>query len=347
MKVKKLKITKLREVDIMKKEDPISLRQITPILVSAMNKIKSLDDRDYILTLGVYGATAKETRTKKSPIDIYVFLNTSAIKKPIINKERAVNSLYGIPTDYWEPIRAIIVDEFGINPFTQKPYVINIVSAYEVKNKKDSVYTDMLVLKNNRLVSYRSSFGESEFSNKASTLLIEGSTVLNFPDVVTVKNQPNIISVLVSVLAYYGIEVNAETLCCDLNTEKLNTTFVRSIIRVLKKYNLNVDQGIMNIDMLQNYIDRKIPIIVVLNKDVEEELMPCDESEHFVVVMGYTDTKIFFEDPITNERNSLTIAGFDKKWKDIMHSNNIFRKFGIAAYKDEADYPNTVFQDIE
>lgn len=145
----------LKEFELNTQVDPMTLDEVIRRLYTAFGKIKEIDDKEYILNLGIYGSTAKGTRTKKSPIDIYVFLNPNTIQKPIINDERIQNSLFGVPNEYWEPMRDILVDAFGINPFTKKPYVINVMSEYEVRNKKDNIYTDMLVLKGKRLVRYK------------------------------------------------------------------------------------------------------------------------------------------------------------------------------------------------
>lgn len=155
----------LKEFDLNTQADPMTLDEVTRRLYTAFDKIKEIDDREYILNLGIYGSTAKGTRTKKSPIDIYVFLNPNTIQKPIINDERIQNSLFGVPNEYWEPMRDILVDAFGINPFTKKPYVINVMSEYEVRNKKDNIYDDMLVLKGKRLVRYKVLYSETVKKN--------------------------------------------------------------------------------------------------------------------------------------------------------------------------------------
>lgn len=349
MKVKKLKIKSVRE-DLMQQEDPISLRQITPILVSAMSKIRSIDDAGYVVTLGIYGATAKETRTKKSPIDIYVFLNSNAISKPVINKERAIHSLYGIPADYWEPIRAIIVDEFGINPFTQKPYVINVVSAYEIKNKKDNVYNDMLVLRKNRLVNYRDSFGESEYYSISNNSLIEGSTVLDFPSVRQSNEYSCGASVVTTVLAYYGIDKNEKDVKTELKTNSETGTTPKNIIKYFRDLDFKVDAGIMSIDMIIDYINRKIPVVVLIQawaenkEDYDENL----DNGHYVVVIGYTENKLFFEDPSIYHRGQLSFDEFKVRWKDMsLDDSRIYRNYGIAVYGKDAVYSNSIFQTIE
>ena len=75
----------------------------------------------YMKRIGIFGSTSKGTRTLESDIDI------------ILDIDSVKNSIFDIPIKDWKVIKRIIVNGFGINPYTNKPYVTDIVGLYEVK----------------------------------------------------------------------------------------------------------------------------------------------------------------------------------------------------------------------
>ncbi len=338
----------LKEFELNTQADPMTLDEVTRRLYTAFNKIKEIDDKEYILNLGIYGSTAKGTRTKKSPIDIYVFLNPNTIQKPIINDERIQNSLFGVPNEYWEPMRDILVDAFGINPFTKKPYVINVMSEYEVRNKKDNIYTDMLVLKGKRLVRYKVLYSETVKKNLKVPFLIE-TTVLNFPQVRQSTDYSCGASAVRAVLVYYGKDIREDQLIQTMHTSKENGTDPKNMMQYLRKQAFKVDFGTMTVQKLKEYIDKKIPVIVLIQAwaDDEKEYKETLDNGHYAVVIGYTDTKFLFEDPSIYERGYLTFDEFEKRWKDISSEGKIYTKCGIAVYGAEPKYSEEEFIRIE
>ena len=322
-------------------EDPMDLNSVVQHLKNCESKLATVDPKGYIITFGIYGSTAKDTRTKKSPVDIYVFLDPKKIKTPLVGQEYAKNSLFGVPNEDWEPIRMMIVEEFGINPHTRKPYIINVVSEYEIKNRKDDIMRDLLIFKNGQLRPYRA-------KSVSENILFE-NTMLEYPQVRQSTTYSCGAAVIQSILAYYGKDVREKELIVALKTTKEDGTNPSRMIHYLKQQGLDVKFNKMTIVDIKKYIDQKIPVIVLIQAwaDNEKEYDKNLDNGHYVVCIGYTNDKIYFEDPSIFERGYLNFDEFIKRWKDVSNFGKIYKQYGIAVYGEEPKYKDDLFEKIK
>jgi len=166
--------------------------------------------------------------------------------------------------------------------------------------------------------------------------------VLKFPNRRQFSNYDCGVIVIQDVLAYYGIDVREDKLIEMLDTDKEGTD-PDKIISIAKKYGLKVNDGKATIEKIKESIDRKYPVIVVLqawSKDNEEK----DDWEeewgegHYAVAIGYTDDKIIFEDPSSVKRVYLTNEDFMKRWHDVDKYGNEFMNYAIIIWGKKPKY---------
>lgn len=146
--------------------------------------------------------------------------------------------------------------------------------------------------------------------------------ILNFPELRQAYEYDCGASALQSVLAYYDINIREELLIKYLKTSSKNGTTISSINKVLKKLNLKFESKKMTIAEIKNYINKKIPILILLK---------AWNDDHWVVAIGYNKEKIIFEDPYLFKRTFLKNEEFLKRW----HTDEIDPKYpnhGIAVF---------------
>jgi predicted double-glycine peptidase len=57
-------------------------------------------------------------------------------------------------------------------------------------------------------------------------------------------------------------------------------------------------------------------------------------SGHYVVVIGYDDNYVYFEDPVLEgERGVLTYDEFAKRWHDKDRDGKVYHRFGLVLWK--------------
>ena len=117
-------------------------------------------------------------------------------------------------------------------------------------------------------------------------------------------------------------------------------TFFENIVKTAKKHGFKVDSRRMDLNDIGRYIDRKIPVIILLqawskrarkiwNKDWKEG--------HYVVAIGYDKKRIYFEDPYSFNRVFLPDKELIERWHDISGKNK-YVNYGIAIYGKNPKY---------
>ncbi len=144
---------------------------------------------------------------------------------------------------------------------------------------------------------------------------------------------------LQSVLTYYGIEVAEELLIKLAKTNKKSGTSIKNMTSVLKKYNMQFDEKNMTIKDLKEYINKKIPVIILLQAWNNHTINYSNDFHdgHWVVVIGYGRTKLIFEDPYSFERTFLNNKELDERWHSKENGDKIFN-YGIAVYGKKIKY---------
>ena len=138
---------------------------------------------------------------------------------------------------------------------------------------------------------------------------------------------------LQAVLVYYGIEEKEDSLIKQLKTSKDGTSII-NIIKTAKKYGLKTDSGEMTIKDIKKYIEKKIPVILLLQAWSEKKNINWEKDwvdGHYVVAIGYTKDKILFEDPSSFVRTYLKYDELEKRWHDI-DGNKKYIHYGIAIF---------------
>jgi predicted double-glycine peptidase len=140
------------------------------------------------------------------------------------------------------------------------------------------------------------------------------------------------------VMAYYGEDFHESTLINLLKTDTSEGTFVRDINRFFHYNGLETDlRENMTIDDLCRYIDRGIPVIILIqawgNKsDLVKGYKDCWNDGHFVVVTGYSKDNILFSDPSLYTTGYIPKAELNLRWHDLDEITKKTYHLGLAVY---------------
>ena len=106
------------------------------------------------------------------------------------------------------------------------------------------------------------------------------------------------------------------------------------IIQTLHHYRLKTWAKRMTISEVKRYIDKDIPVILVLQAWTTAKHINWKkdwEDGHYVVAIGYDRDRIYFEDPSTFERSYLTYTELRDRWHDGTPGHRVYRHYGIAV----------------
>jgi predicted double-glycine peptidase len=151
-------------------------------------------------------------------------------------------------------------------------------------------------------------------------------------------------SAVQAVMAYYGIDFRESQLIDTLRTDKNDGTLVRHIVNFLHSEGFSVDvKEHMNKEDLFRYIDRKIPVIVLIqawgdNADFNNHYADTWKDGHFVVVTGYSRKNILFSDPCLFRTGYIPIAEFMERWHDYDEGDTGTYHLGLAVYGKEPKF---------
>jgi len=143
-----------------------------------------------------------------------------------------------------------------------------------------------------------------------------------------------------AVLAFYGKDVREDKIIKYTGTNKKGTS-IKGIIKTAEKHGLKCKAEQMEIKDLKKYINKKIPVIVVLqawtNKKKVDWINDWIDG-HFVVAIGYDSKHIYFEDPSSVLRTYLSYAEFKKRWHDVDTDGKKYFNYGIIVYGGKCKY---------
>ena len=163
--------------------------------------------------------------------------------------------------------------------------------------------------------------------------------ILDFPSLRQIYDHDCGANALQGILAYYGIELNEETVMKYAKTNKKDGTSSTNICRTLKKFKLKYKAKSMDINEVKDFIDKKVPVLIVLqawkekNNDYENEY----KHGHWVVAIGYDKNRIIFEDPGSFNRTFLKKRELIIRWHDKINGQK-FINHGIAVYGKKPVY---------
>lgn len=157
---------------------------------------------------------------------------------------------------------------------------------------------------------------------------------LNFPELHQTYNWDCGASALQSVLTYWGIDVREEIIMKAAKTSHRGTP-VAGIKAVIKKFDLMSKGGAMTINEIKKFLDKKIPVILLLQAWSGKKLIKWENDwldGHYVVAIGYSPKRIYFEDPWTFSRTYLSYQELEKRWHDVDREGKKHFNWGLAAW---------------
>ena len=137
-----------------------------------------------------------------------------------------------------------------------------------------------------------------------------------------------------AVLEYYGFDVSESEIMKIANTTRSGTP-IKGIIKTIKKFGLKHKAGTMTLSQIKKYINKKIPVILVLQAWTEQKEVNWEKDwrdGHYVIVIGYDKHKLYFADPSSILRTYLTYKELDKRWHDKNQQNKRYVHYGIAVF---------------
>jgi len=136
-----------------------------------------------------------------------------------------------------------------------------------------------------------------------------------------------------AVLAYYSVDLGEQTIMKMAGTQKSGTP-IAGLKKVFKKYGLSFEAGQMTIEDVKKYIDKKIPVILLLQAwaDEKPDWQKDWHDGHYVVAIGYGAKKIYFEDPYKLVRTYLDDKELLERWHDIDHKGKKHINWGMAVF---------------
>lgn len=136
------------------------------------------------------------------------------------------------------------------------------------------------------------------------------------------------------VCEYFGEDHREMDLVKILRTTPDEGTFLQPIIEFFKKSKYRIDvREHMTVDDLQKYIDRNIPVILMIqawSKDVSE--YDGWTNGHYTVCIGYTRNELLFADPSLYDIGYIPKNELPDRWHDIDVGEKKYYQLGIAVY---------------
>jgi ABC-type bacteriocin/lantibiotic exporter with double-glycine peptidase domain len=138
------------------------------------------------------------------------------------------------------------------------------------------------------------------------------------------------------VMAYYGVDVREDELLGELQCDQDGTP-LGNMIHVAEKYGFQVAAGNgVSLDTVKQYLDAKHPVIVVVQAWAERYMALEDwkadyDDGHYVIVIGYSNGIIIFQDPTSFRRTWMTEEEFLVRWHDMdPRTQQKFEYFAMA-----------------
>lgn len=144
-----------------------------------------------------------------------------------------------------------------------------------------------------------------------------------------------------SVLAYYGVDINEEKIIKMSGTNKKHGTLVQGILKTLKRLGLKTKAGKLTIDELKKYLDKCIPVILLVQAWPSKKNVDLKKSwkyGHYVVAIGYDKHKIYFADPLSIVRTYLTYDELFERWHDRDARGIKYINYGVVVLGAKRKY---------
>ncbi|AKG53268.1 hypothetical protein DGWBC_0589 [Dehalogenimonas sp. WBC-2] len=124
------------------------------------------------------------------------------------------------------------------------------------------------------------------------------------------------------VLAYYGVELREDQLLLRLGSNHLGTR-ISDMTALAESFGFVVEaHSGVSLAEVKKYVDELRPVIVLVQAWADkymsqEDWRQTNEHGHYVVVIGYREHTVLFEDPATFGNTWLTEREFLSRWHDV------------------------------
>lgn len=138
---------------------------------------------------------------------------------------------------------------------------------------------------------------------------------------------------MLSVLGYYGFNPREKEVVDALETNLEGTrpdNFEKGAEKFGLKYKEHED---MTFDDLRDYIDKKTPVILLLQAwGDKKDYSNYWKSGHYNVAIGYDKEGFYFMDPSQIGYSYLTLENLDSRWHETNSTGDKLLHFGIIIY---------------
>jgi len=147
------------------------------------------------------------------------------------------------------------------------------------------------------------------------------------------------------VFAYYGLDAREDHIMHYAHTNSKDGTSIDNLVKTAKHYGFKAESRSLNIDDIKQFINKGIPIIVDIQAHPDKKLLHWDrdwKDGHYVVVIGYNQHYLYFEDPSSIVRTYLSYSEFLERWHDTDNHKKYF-DYGIIVYGKKPYYKDNKF----
>ncbi len=158
--------------------------------------------------------------------------------------------------------------------------------------------------------------------------------ILPFPELRQAYDWDCGASAIQSILIYYGIDVRAGLIIKEAGTNHDHGTTPENMKAVFKSYKLKCTSGKITIDEIKDYINKKTPVILLLQAWTRQENVDWKndwDDGHYVVAIGYDSKRIYFEDPYSLSRTYLSYDDLLLRWHHRDSNGKKYLNWGLVV----------------
>lgn len=145
------------------------------------------------------------------------------------------------------------------------------------------------------------------------------------------------VTALQSIFGYYGIDKRQDELSTAAKSTPEEGTSYKHIASYAQSQGFDVNiRTNMTIDELKGYIDKRKPVLVLIQAWTESHYTADrNEDGHYVVAIGYDKNNIYFMDPSTlGHYTYIPAAEFVSRWHDSdTKDSEVLVRFGMIMTK--------------
>ena len=172
----------------------------------------------------------------------------------------------------------------------------------------------------------------AEIVERIAVSILHPDKLIEFPEFHQIYDFDCGASALQSVITYYGGTVREQKIMEHADTTEKDGTDAPGMLKALRYYGLKYKDGSMTIEDLKGYIDKDIPVIIIIQAydgKPPKTWKGKEDHSHWVVAIGYKGNKIIFEDPDAAFRTYVEEKDLMDRWYDY---NSEPHYYGIAVF---------------